>query len=214
MADVRVKVLEPAEKASFLSVREAKLLLGLPVDGGDSIADETLELQIAIASATIMRLCNRMMAKQKVVETWFDFAATKLFLRHFPIDEDEIEEVTTGRGGGPLAPGDYALEEESGTLWGFGRFAEPVTITYSGGYKLPDEAPLDLKQATLLMLSQARSQATRESIEGIRMIAHKDSRVLFFDPNQQTKAAGAGAATRSGIPAVDALLDHYTRLWA
>jgi hypothetical protein len=213
MADVRVKVLEPAEHASFLSVREAKLLLGLPANGGDPIADETLELQIAIASAQIMRLCNRMMAKQKVVETWRDFAATKLFLCHFPVEEDEIEEVTIG-GRGTLAPDDYELEEESGTLWGFGGFAEPVTITYWGGYKLPDEAPLDLKQATLLMLSQARSQATRESIEGIRMIAHKDSRVLFFDPNQQAKTAGAGAAARSGIPAVDALLDHYTRLWA
>jgi hypothetical protein len=214
MADVRVKVLEPADNASFLTLREAKLLLGMPVNGPvDDIADETLELQIAIASATIMRLVNRMMAKQKVVETWFDFAATKLFLRHFPVEEDGIEEVTIG-GRGLLAPDEYALEEESGTLWGFGRFAEPVSITYWGGYELPDEAPLDLKQATLLMLSQQRSQATRESIEGIRMIAHKDSRVLFFDPNQQAKAGAAGGATRSGIPAVDALLDHYTRLWA
>jgi hypothetical protein len=212
MADVRVKVLEPADNASFLTLKEAKLLLGLPVNGADTVADETLELQIAIASATIMRLCNRMMAKQKVVETWFDFAATKLFLRHFPVVDDEIEEVTTGRG--LLTPDEYALEEESGTLWGFGRFAEPVVITYSGGYQLPDDAPLDLKQATLLMLSQQRSQATRESIEGIRMIAHKDSRVLFFDPNQQAKAAAAGGATRSGIPAVDSILDHYTRLWA
>jgi len=211
MASVSVKVLEPAEHASFLSLREAKLLLGLPANGGDATADEALELQIAIASATIMRLCNRMMAKQKVAETWIDFAATKLFLRHFPVEEDEIEEVTSGRG--VLTPDDYTLEEESGTLWGFGRFAEPVVVVYSGGYLLPAEAPLDLKQATLLMLSQARSQATRESIEGIRMIAHKDSRVLFFDPNQQTKTA-SGGATRSGIPAVDALLDHYIRLWA
>lgn len=212
MADVRVKVLEPPEHTSFLSLREAKLLLGLPANGGDVTADEQLELQIAIASAQIMRLCNRMMAKQKVVETWRDFAATKLFLRHFPVEEDAIEEVTIG-GRGALTPDDYELEEESGTLWGFGRFAAPVVITYSGGYELPEDAPLDLKQATLLMLSQARSQATRESIEGIRMIAHKDSRVIFFDPNQQVKAAGAGGATRSGIPAVDSLLDHYTRLW-
>src|SRR5271166_6953160 len=121
MADVRVKVLEPAAHASFLSLREAKLLLGLPINGGDAIADEQLELQIAIASAQIMRLCNRVMAKQKVIETWRDFAATKLFLRHFPVDEDEIEEVTIGGGRGALTPDDYALEEESGTLWGFGR---------------------------------------------------------------------------------------------
>jgi hypothetical protein len=213
MADVIVKVLEPPDEIGFLSLREAKLLLGLPLTGGDPIEDERLELQIAIASAQIMRLCNRVMARQRVIETWRDFAATKLFLRTFPVAEDDIEEVTAG--GGTLTPDGYELEEHSGTLQRVGGFSDPVRITYSGGYELPDDAPLDLKQATLLMLSQQRSQATRESIEGIRMIAHKDSRVIFFDPNQQAKTAGAGGTqTRSGIPAVDSLLAHYTRFWA
>jgi hypothetical protein len=47
------------------------------------------------------------------------------------------------------------------------------------------------------------------------MIAHKDSRVLFFDPNASAAKAsgGTGGGSRSGVPAVDSLLGHYTRLW-
>jgi hypothetical protein len=88
-----------------------------------------------------------------------------------------------------------------------------VRITYWGGFELPDEAPLPLKQATLLLIVHQRSQATRESIEGIRMIAHKESRVMFFDPSQQQKASGGATASPSGVPAVDALLRSYTKFW-
>jgi hypothetical protein len=211
MADVVVKILEPADEISFLSLREAKLLLGLPLTGAAEIEDERLELQIAIASAQIMRLCNRMMARQRVIETWRDFDAIKLFLRTFPVAEEDIEQITVG--GATLGPDDYELEEQSGTLQGLSRFAAPVRIVYSGGYELPDDAPLDLKQATLLMLSSARSQATRESIEGIRMIAHKESRVIFFDPNASTAKTAGGQS--SGLPTgVEPLLSRYTRFWA
>jgi hypothetical protein len=212
MADVIVKVLDPADEMSFLSLREAKLLLGLPLTAApDPIEDERLELQIAIASAQIMRLCNRMMARQRVVETWRDFAASKLFLRTFPVAEDDIEQIMVG--GGILGPDDYELEEESGTLQGLGRFAAPVRITYSGGYDLPDDAPLDLKQACALLVREQRKEATRESIEGIRMIAHKESRVIFFDPNASAAKTTGGQA--SALPAgVEPLLSRYTRFWA
>jgi hypothetical protein len=209
MADLIVRVLDPADQVAFLTLREAKLLLGLPPTGADPIDDERLQLQINIASATIMRLCNRVMAYERIAETWRNFNPVRtLFLSHFPVNEDDVEEVIGG--GGPLA---FELEEQSGTLHGnFG--GGDVRIVYSGGFELPDEAPLDLKQACLLMLSSQRSAATRESIEGIRMIAHKDSRVLFFDPNATAaKVTGTGGGSRSGVPAVDALLGHYTRLW-
>jgi hypothetical protein len=89
-----------------------------------------------------------------------------------------------------------------------------VRVTYSGGYELPDDAPPPLKQATLLLIVQARSAATRESIEGIRMISHKDSRVMFFDPGQQQAKATTAGGLGSGVKQVDDLLMHYVRLWA
>lgn len=210
MADVILKILEPADDGDFLSLREAKLLLGL--NGGDPALDEALKLQISIASATIMRLCNRMFARQRLTETWRGLSEPRLFLTHFPVFEDDIETVEVG--GGTLAADRYELEEESGKLLGLDRFGEPVRVTSSGGYELPDDAPPPLKQATLLLIVQARSAATRESIEGIRMISHKDSRVMFFDPGQQQAKATAAGGLGSGVKQVDDLLMHYVRLWA
>ena len=84
---------------------------------------------------------------------------------------------------------------------GFGGFTRPVRITYSGGYLLPDGAPLDLKQATARMLSNSRGQASRDAVEGIRMIAHKESRVIYFDPNSGStaKAATSTGSLGSGL---------------
>jgi hypothetical protein len=211
MAELIVNILDPADVIDFLSIEEAKLLLGLP--GGDASQDEALKLQISIASATIAQLCNRTFARERVSETWRKLGAARLFLTHFPVEQDDIEAVEAG--GGALAPDAYELEEQSGKLLGLGRLAEPVRITYTGGFELPDEAPLPLKQATILLLVHARSQATRESIEGIRMISHKESRVMFFDPSQQQAKGGpAAGALGSGVKQVDDLLMHYVKLWA
>jgi hypothetical protein len=208
MTDVIVKVLEPADNRNFLTLEEARLMLGLP--GGDPAADKALEQQIEIASATIAELCNREFARQKVRETWYELNDRRLFLTRFPVAEADVESITVG-GATPIEDDDYDLEEKSGTIRPFASFVAPIRVTYTGGYDLPDDAPPPLKQATILLVTQQRSQATRESIEGIRMIAHKDSRVLFFDPSQQAKSAPAAGALGSGIKQVDDLLMHYVR---
>lgn len=207
MTDVIVKVLEPADNRNFLTVEEAKLMLGLP--DGDAAADKALEQQIEIASATIAKLCNREFAREKVRETWYDLSANRLFLTRFPVAEADIETVTAG--GATFDEDDYELEEKSGTIRTAGVLAAPIRVTYTGGFDLPDDAPPPLKQATILLVTQQRSQATRKSIEGIRMIAHKDSRVLFFDPTQQAKSTTAAGSLGSGVKQVDDLLMHYVR---
>jgi hypothetical protein len=212
VANLIVKVLDKATERDFLTLEEAKLLLGMGT--GSSLLDEQLKLQISIASATIETLCQRVFARERVVETWRGLGRPQLFLTHFPVEEDDIEDIEVGGGAvSVLEPRDYELEEESGKLLGMGRFAEPVRITYTGGYRLPEEAPLPLKHATLLMVAQARTAATRESIEGVRMIAHKESRVMFYDPNQQQKSSATTGALGSGIKAVDDLLMKYVKLW-
>lgn len=204
-----VKVLEPADNINFLTVREAKLMLGLPPD--DTAQDDLLEQQIEIASATIAELTNRTFAKEKVYETWRDFSHRRLWLTRFPVEDDDIEKITVG-GNRTLTEDEYEIENKSGMLhFGVNTAIEPIRVTYSGGFVLPDDAPKPLKQATLLLVTQQRSQATRESIEGIRMIAHKESRVLFFDPTQQAKSAGPAGGLGSGSKQVDDLLLHYVR---
>jgi hypothetical protein len=44
-------------------------------------------------------------------------------------------------------------------------------------------------------------------------VSHKDSRVMFFDPNQTGGgSSGAGASSTEAIRAVHAMLYHYSRL--
>lgn len=216
--DITVKVLEEAASQSFLSLADAKILLGLPATGATPEADALLELQIAMASAQIFRLCNRMFAKTTVFETWRGNTHPAIFLRLWPVKDEDMFGIQNGAAPPsvwpppppPLPPGSFELENFSGKLRV--NSGDPISITYAGGYLLPDEAPADLKHACLLLVRQSRTEATRESVEGIRMISHKESRVIFFDPNASTAKTAGGQA--SGLPlGVDDLLSHYIRDW-
>ena len=71
MADITVHVLvaakgPPKEDLNFLSLAEAKAVLG--IDPADTTQDAAIVMQIAIASTTIMRACNRYFAREKVME--------------------------------------------------------------------------------------------------------------------------------------------------
>lgn len=216
--DVTVKVLEEPVSKSFLSLDEAKKMLGMATTGTpDPVADELLQIQIDQASAVIARLCNRQFAKTTVMETWRDNPHATTYLRLWPVEDDDVFYI--GPSGGPaiwppppppLPAGSFELENFSGKLRKGGDF----TVVYSGGYLLPDDAPDDLKYACLMILRNQRGEAQRESVEGIRMIAHKESRVIFFDPNAGSATKTAALQGSSGIPQVDALLEHYIRLWA
>jgi hypothetical protein len=215
MADITIDVLEPAvgfpdgEERSFVTLKEAKLFLGLRED--DTENDELLKMQIAINSAVIMRVCNRVFARQKVAESWRDLGSRRLFLTHWPVKREDIESVRSGAR--TVAPGGYELEEQSGKLSNFFGWVEPVVVTYTGGFALPDEAELALKQSSLILLRQARLDASREAVEGIRMIAHKEARVMFFDPSSSVTKATTVGTLGTGLQTVDQLLFHYMRFW-
>jgi hypothetical protein len=209
MADISIKILDPPDSLDFLTLREAKALLGLPPTGGSPEADAQLQFQISAVSATIARLCNRTFAKTRVIETWRGVNHADIYLSLWPVEDYDLEIINGVR----FDPDVTELENETGKLRMNG-FRDPVRITYSGGYDLPDEAPDDLKYACKLMIQQQRSEAQRESVEGIKMIAHKESRVIFFDPNAGGKTTQATLAGSSGILTVDSLLAHYVRFWA
>ena len=217
MTDVTVKVLQEATYKSFLSLEEAKAALGLPATGSTPEADAQLQFQIDSASAIIFRLCNRMFAKTGVQETWRGNTHPVIYLRLWPVKDEDLFDIAGPNGPPviwpptPLPPGSFELENQTGKLKVNG-FGDPISITYAGGYDLPDEAPDDLKHACLMILRQQRTETARESVEGIRSISHKESRVMFFDPNQ-TKTTSAAMSGSSGIPQVDALLSRYCRDW-
>jgi hypothetical protein len=209
MADRIVKVLTPADSFELMSLEEAKTLLG--ISKTDTSKDEQLAMFITINSATVMRMCNRIFAREEVREEWRELnGGHRIFPSHWPIYEDDIESVESP-GGTVLDPGAYELEEASGKIEVFGAaFAEPIIVTYWGGYDLPEDAPPPLKQAVALLNVQSKLIGSLGSIAGIRSLSHKEARVQFHDPSQILNAAFGGANSATGN-AVRSILSHYIR---
>ncbi len=211
MADRVIQILTPAASHDLITLDEAKLLMGMSTT--DTGMDAQIALWIDMNSQTVARLCNRVFAREEVAETWRDLNdGDRLFLSHWPILTADVESVESPAGSGTLIdPAAWELEEGSGKLTiGAGYAADPVTITYWGGYVLPDEAPAPLKQATALLNAQSKLLSTLGSSAGVRMIAHKEKRVAYHDPNLLISAAmgGKGSGTETAIMNI---LSRYMR---
>jgi hypothetical protein len=185
MADVTVHVLTPATTTDLVTLDECKLLSGILLT--DTSQDAYLTMQISIQSDIVALMCNRVFAREEVEESWRqmqvdpEIGGPRLFLTHWPVAAADIETVLMNET--ELTPDLWDLEERTGKLSNYVGWGEPAVVTYTGGYILPDDAPLPLKHATALLVNEARRQQQRESIEGIRSLSHKHARVQFFDPN-------------------------------
>jgi hypothetical protein len=215
MVDVTVKILEPADDFKLMSLEEAKAALG--VVSTDTTQDETLTFLLEVNSSTISALCNRVFAREKVEETWLDedepgWALTnrRLYLTHWPVLEDDIESVTAN-GVDNL---DWKLDEGAGKLSIFTGRSAPVVVTYTGGYDLPYEAPFALKQCCSLMVATSKGQQQAAQLTGVRMISHKESRVMFHSPNAGgSSSGGSSGGTNAQQQAVQAILNRFARQW-
>ena len=199
-----IKVIKPATDLSLITLFEAKNALSLH----DEVSDDLIKFIVARSSDEIARYCNRVLAQETVTETFYETNGhNRLFLERYPVKE--VIEVN----GGPAT--DYDLDQLSGKLLGFnGGFSDPTVVTYTGGYELPFELPPSLRQAAILAVREAYYSSIRGD-STIRMIGHKESRVIYFDPNAALKASsgssaggGGSAATRS----MKALLERFTRM--
>jgi hypothetical protein len=216
MADIIVRVLEEASTYDLLTLDELKTILGIPVT--DTSEDEQLQLWITQYSDVVATMCNRVFAKEKVEETWrgdlppYDTQNGRVFLTHYPVADADIESVTAPDGS-VIDPTAYEIENRSGKLQFFGvSWSEPIRITYTGGYNLPDEAPPALKAALGILIQGARMQMSRAAVAGIRSISHRESRVQFFDPSQMM-AKSSGGVISVASDTVDALLYKYMRFY-
>lgn len=217
MADITIKVIEPADSYDLITLDELKAMLDIEID--DTSEDDMLQVWITHYSDVIATMCNRVFAKEKVQETWrgdlppYDTQNGRVFLTHYPVADDDIELVTSP-GGVVIDPEFYEIENRSGKLQFFNTaWSEPIRITYTGGYDLPEECPPALKQALALLISAARVAQTRELTSGVRSISHRESRVQFFDVNAAMAKQGGGGPLAMAGETVSALLYHYMRFY-
>jgi hypothetical protein len=197
-----------------MTLSEAKMLMGIsPLDTSQ---DAALQFFIDINSQVIARLCNRTFAREEVREEWRELnGGARIFPSHWPIHSGDIETVESPIGT-VLDPSGYELEEESGkieiidTSGGFiSAWAEPVAVTYWGGYVLPEETPMPLKQACTVLNIQSKLLASLGMMGGLRLLSHKEKRAAFHDPLKILEAA-MGSAGKPNV--VMGLLDYYIRL--
>jgi hypothetical protein len=207
MADVTVKILIPAEDFRLMSLTECKIALGIPES--DVANDEQLDWLIEVNSQTISTLANRVFAKEKVQETWRCHGSRRVYLTHWPVKEADIESVTCDG----VANVDFELEEPSGKLSIFSNHVAPVVVIYTGGFDLPDDAPMALKQCCSLLVGASKTEQAAAQLTGVRMIAHKESRVMFHSDTGSSGGGGGSSSSAGMRETVKALLGHYIRHW-
>jgi hypothetical protein len=201
-----VSVLREAEDISLVSLHDARI--GLNMTGVSADTDRQVELMVRWASSEIARFCNRVLAQETVEETFLEINAQRVFLTRFPVKTIE----TIYENGILLTSADYEIDAAAGKLVkpDLSAWTVPIVITYTGGYDCPNEVPPDLAKAAVLMTRSAYYAAVRGDAS-IRMVSHKGSRVMYFDPNaaaaKQTSSSSGATMTR----AVTDLLTRYVR---
>lgn len=208
-----IVVTTPAASIDLLSLDDLKLALNIT----GTTQDAMLAQLITNVSGQIAAYCNnRVFGYETVVETFTEIpdSVRRLFLARFPVPQDDTGITSIANGGAAVTyPNGILLDSLWGklTLPNGGTFQEQTVITYSGGYNLPDDAPPALKQAAVILMREAY-YATVRGDATVRMIGHKESRIIYFDPNLLARSAG-GVGT-GGTPAqraVHDLLTHFTR---
>jgi hypothetical protein len=207
-----ITVLKPAPDIALVTLYEAKVALRIPTASTDQ--DELLKFIILRASDEVQTLCSRVFPKEQVIETFREIEnpITKLYLSRWPIKLDDIVSVEVDN-----ATAEYDVDGESGklSLFNGNLWSESVVVTYSGGYAVPQEVPPALRQAVMLITHDAYYSTIRGD-STIRSITHKESRIMYFDPNAKSSSSSSGGAA-TGTPAQRAakdLLMRFTRLTA
>jgi hypothetical protein len=205
-----IEVIVPAASIDLMSLDELKIALNITA----TVSDALLAGIITRVSAEIAAYCNnRVFGYETVVETFNELSTdekTRLFLARYPVVMTDITSITNA-GNAVTTPDGLLLD----SLWGkltlpSGVYGDQTIIEYSGGYHLPDEAPPALKHACV-MLAREAYYATVRGDATVRMIGHKESRIIYFDPNLLARSAGGTSGGTPAQRAVHDLLSHFTR---
>jgi hypothetical protein len=168
----------------LISLDDLKLVLGILDDSEDA----SLQAAITFQSRIIADYCNRRFGLAEVLETFtFDRYETMLTrqaltLSLYPIVT--ISEVSTMG----ATTNDYDIDPASGRLWFANYWANPISVIYSGGYDLPEQAPARLQQAVIQAVNEGRTIGSRDP--SIREVQHGDTRIGYFTPTLGTGSTG------------------------
>jgi hypothetical protein len=174
LMDSLLTVVTPASTYDLTTLEIAYEELGI----ADNTNDSRMARWISATSDYIARYCNRVFGLETVTEKWRQadryivrdtLAAEPFRLKRFPVVS--IESITLDDGT-PLEQADYELDAAKGILWRIQQgcrwdwWYEPtVTVTYTGGYDLPDKAPPALEQACLMLLKIRNDGITRDRLQ-------------------------------------------------
>ena len=185
----------------LVSLDDLKLALGIT----GTAEDATLQAMITFQSRLIAEYCDRRFGRAECLET-FTFNSNDLMLTRqaltlslYPVAE-VIEISTVG-----ATSADYELDPPTGRLWlPDGAWENKITVAYSGGYDLPEEAPARLAKAVIEAVFEVRSSGGRDP--SIRDISHGDTRISYFTSATATANSGFLSA-----PVID-LIRPFRRL--
>jgi hypothetical protein len=165
----------------LISLEDLKFALGIT----DSSQDVQLQAAITFHSRIIAEYCDRRFGRAEALETFrFDInevmpTRQALTLSLYPVVEViELAGTTDG----------YDFDPASGRIWTQGNFADVVSVTYSGGYDLPEEAPARLAKAVIEAIFETRAMGGRDP--SIRSIAHGDTNISYFTSATATANSG------------------------
>lgn len=209
------KVLDPPESIDLTTLEDMRVFLNMR-PGIVGATDEQVNLVITQTSAALAKAVNRVFGFQKVQETFFEIEGIKrlYFSKSWPVKLEDVESLTLN--GVDILPNidfSWVLEEATGTLYmPGGLWTGTVDCVYSGGYKLPAEAPPDLAKAASAVMTESYYTLQRGMLAtGVRMLSHKGARVQFQQPTTQ-QTGGVGGGTPAWNAAMSTL-DHYFRPW-
>jgi Phage gp6-like head-tail connector protein len=197
----------------LISLDDLKFALGIT----DASEDAQLQAAITMQSRLIADYCNRRFGRAEALETFtFDRGESlqprqALVLSLYPISE--IFEISAL---GATA-GDYDFDPASGRVWttaGDWMLGYPypgswwrgtISVTYSGGYDLPEQSPARLQQAVIQAVNDGRTTGARDP--GIREVQYGDIRIGYFTPALSTGSSGYLSTV------VTDLIQPYRRLY-
>jgi hypothetical protein len=181
----------------LISLADLKFALGIE----DTSEDEALQAAITFQSRLIAEYCDRRFGRAEALETFtFDrnevlLTRQALVLTLYPVVEViDVAGMTDA----------YELDRKNGRLWTTGNFADVVSVTYSGGYDLPEEAPARLQSAVIEAINETRVAGGRDP--SISSVQHGDTRISYFSSATATASSGFLSAT------VEDLIRAYRRL--
>ena len=189
----------------LIGLDDLKLALGIT----DTSQDATLSAMITFQSRIIAEYCDRRFGRAEALETFtFDPGETMrvrqaLTLSLYPVDE--ITELSSTGGVGD----EHHLDPASGRVWLANWATLPwpgsITVSYFGGYDLPEQSPARLQKAVIEAVREGLTSGTRDP--SIREVAHGDTRIAYFTSSTSSASSGYLSA-----PVID-LIRPYRRLF-